>query len=146
MRKAVRGIIIEQDKMLLMHRNKEASQYFTLVGGGVRDGETDEQALAREIFEETGLKVTETQLVFIEEHPAPYNEQYIFICNVAPHGGVAVSANSEEGFMNKLGMNIHTPIWIYTKAFSKIAFRTPQLQTAIVSAIDNGFPDQPVKL
>lgn len=146
MRKAARAIIIENGKMLVMYRNKHGSEYFTLVGGRLNDGETPEQALVREIREETGLRITKYQLVFIEEHAEPYNEQYIFLCEVASHEPIAVQNSSEEGTMNRMGMNIHTPHWVDVSALHTLAFRTPQLQTALIDAVKKGFPSQPVKL
>jgi ADP-ribose pyrophosphatase YjhB (NUDIX family) len=146
MGKAARAIIIEGNKLLIMHRNKYGSQYFTLVGGRVNENETIEQALVREVKEETGLVVRAARLVFVEHHPEPYNEQYIFLCEVEPHADVAIQDSSEEGFMNKLEANLHQPLWTDLKAFSTIAFRTPQLQTAIITALKKGFPSEPIKL
>lgn len=146
MGKAVRAIIIEGDKLLVMHRNKSGSQYYTLVGGRVHDNETLEQALVREVLEETGMTVTAARQVFFEEHPEPYNQQYIFLCNVAPHADIAIQDASEEGFLNKLQTNIHTPLWAELKAFSQLSFRTPQLQAAILKALQHGFPAQPLKV
>ncbi len=146
MSKASRAIIIENGKMLVMHRNKYGSQYFTLVGGRVSEGETLEQALVREVQEETGLTVTGVRLLFIEEHAAPYNEQYIFWCEVAPHDEVAIQSMSEEAMMNRLEANVHTPMWVGLESFKTLAFRTPALQRAIVDGLKKGFPAEPVKL
>jgi len=146
MAQAARAIIIEGNAMLTMFRNKNGSQYFTLVGGRVNDGETLEEALVREIQEETGLRVTAARLVYIEEHAAPYNEQYIYLCEVAPHGEVEIQSTSEEALMNRIGINTHAPMWVNTAGFAKLAFRTPQLQVAIGEALKKGFPSQPIKL
>ncbi len=146
MNKAARAIIIENDKILVMYRNKYGAEYFTLVGGRVNNNETIEQALAREVQEETGLDVTEARLVFIEEHPKPYNEQYTFLCEVATHESVAIQDSSEEGMMNRLDMNIHKPLWAQISNFSSLQFRTPQLHKAILDGLKNGFPKEPVKL
>lgn len=129
-----------------MHRNKFGSQYYTLVGGQVKDSENLEQALVREVQEETGLKVIAARLVYYEEHPEPYNEQYIYLCNVAPHADVAIQEESEEGVMNQYDMNTHQPFWVGPQAFANIAFRTPQLQEAILKAFKKGFPKEAVKL
>lgn len=146
MSKAARAIVIENDKILVMHRSKHGNEYYTLVGGRVNEGESVEQALVREIKEETGLDITKFRLVFTEDHAPPYNEQYIFLCEVAPHETVAIQEMSEEAAMNKLDMNVHKPLWANTNSFSRISFRTPQLQDAIVHAIKKGFPDEPIKL
>ncbi|HSW99115.1 MAG TPA: NUDIX domain-containing protein [Candidatus Saccharimonadales bacterium] len=146
MRKAARAIIIEDGKMLVMQRNKYGSEYVTLVGGRANDDETLEQTLVREVWEETGLQVVAATLMFIEEHPEPYNEQYIYYCNVAPHGEALVQANSEEGQMNQYDMNTHKLLWANLSSFEHLNFRTPQLQKAIVEALRKGFPKEPVKL
>lgn len=146
MAKAARAIVIEGDKILVMHRNKHGSEYFTLVGGRLNGEETPEQALVREVKEETGLDVTTHRLVYVEEHPAPYNDQYIFLCEVASHGDVSIQDVSEESFMNKISINTHKPLWAEAKAFANLPFRTIQLQNAITEALKKGFPSEPVKL
>ncbi|HSX52948.1 MAG TPA: NUDIX hydrolase [Patescibacteria group bacterium] len=146
MAKAARAIIIEGDKILVMHRNKQGSEYFTLVGGRLNDHETPEQALVREVKEETGLDVISYRLVYTEEHQEPYNDQYIFLCEVAPHADVAIQDTSEEGFMNKISINVHRPHWAEASSFAKLPFRTIQLQNAITTALNKGFPDEPIKL
>ncbi len=146
MGKAARAIIIQGDKILVMHRNKQGSEYFTLVGGRVNDGETVEEALKREVKEETGLDVTSSRLVFFEEHPEPYNQQYTYICEVAPYDNIAIQDTSEEAFLNRISVNTHQPMWANKAAFSKLSFRTPQLQVAIEHAMKKGFPKEPIKL
>lgn len=146
MAKAARAIVIEGDKLLVMYRNKHGSEYYTLVGGQVADGESTEQALVREIREETGMQVTGARLVFTEEHPAPYNEQYIYLCHVAPHAEVAVQEWSEEGQMNRIDVNVHKPLWVTATAFEGLPFRTPKLQAAIINGVRKGFPSQPLDL
>lgn len=146
MGKAARAIIIENGKFLAMYRNKYGSEYYTLVGGRVQENESIGEALVREVREETGLKIKSGQLVYIEQHPEPYNEQYIYLCEVEPHGDIAIDDASEEGLMNKLDMNIHKPYWVQLKSLSHLQFRTPQLQQAIITALKKGFPKEPVKL
>ena len=146
MRKAARGIIIRGDKILVMYRNKQGVEYFTLVGGRVGDDETIEQALVREVKEETSLDVAHARLVFVEEHPEPYNEQYTFLCEVAPGATIALQDTSEEAKLNEMQINIHQPQWASIKAFATLPFRTPLLHEAIVKGLAKGFPKEPIKL
>src|SRR3989338_4472973 len=132
MSQAVRAIIIQDEKLLVMQRDKYGSKYFTLVGGGIDEGETPEQALLREVKEETGLSVTAQILVFKEELATPYATQYIYLCDIVPGDKVAIGEATEEDKLNKLGVNIHAPMWVSKSAFSTLAFRTPQLQKAII--------------
>lgn len=146
MAKSARAIIIEDGRILVMHRDKYGSQYSTLPGGRLHDGETPEQAVVREIREETGIEIVSTQLVFTEDNPAPYNFQYIYLCQIAPHQEVAIQESSEEGHMNRIGLDKHIPEWVELGAFHTLAFRTPTLQQAIVDSLKNGFPVEPVQL
>lgn len=52
-RTSIYGIVIDDDKVLL---SKQSNGY-DLPGGGIEEGESDEQGVEREVFEETGLKV-----------------------------------------------------------------------------------------
>lgn len=129
-----------------MHRNKHGSQYYTLVGGRIQDGETDEQALKREVKEETGLDVVNARLVFTEEYDEPYNSQAIYVCEVAPFDKVEIGEASEEGFLNRMGINVHTPVWVHANAIAKLPFRTPALHQALIKAYKEGFPREAVRL
>lgn len=143
---AARAIIIENSNLLLMHRDKDGKQYFTLVGGRVGEHETPEQAVVREVKEETGLDITSSRLVYFEDHAPPHNRQYIFLCQVAPHSAIAIQDTSEEALLNQLSTNYHKPMWVTVASFPHLSFLTMQLQQAIVTALKKGFPDTPVKL
>ncbi|HBL85386.1 MAG: NUDIX hydrolase [Clostridiales bacterium GWF2_38_85] len=61
----VAALIIENDRMLVAkHKNHEC--YYT-VGGKVKMNETSEDAVVREVYEETGHKFEIDRLVFIQE-------------------------------------------------------------------------------
>lgn len=143
---AARAIVVKDDKILVMYRNKYGSQYYTLVGGRADKNETPEQAVVREVKEETGLDIVASQLVFIEKHRGFYSDQYIFLCHVQNDPAIAVQENSEEGLLNKLQTNIHRPEWAEIKSFSKLPFRTIQLQKAIATAFKEGFPTEPLTI
>lgn len=62
----VGGIIIKEDKVLLGLRGKEPEKgKWSIPGGAVEIGETLEEALAREVREEVGIKVRINRIVAI---------------------------------------------------------------------------------
>ncbi|NLZ46528.1 MAG: NUDIX domain-containing protein, partial [Clostridiales bacterium] len=60
------AIIIEKDCVLLA--SNESADYYYSVGGGVHHGETAEEAVRREVFEETGMQYEIERLAFIHEN------------------------------------------------------------------------------
>jgi len=51
------AILVEDGRVALIERHRSGRHYFTFPGGGVDSGETAEQAVVRELEEETGLHV-----------------------------------------------------------------------------------------
>lgn len=86
-RPAVYGLIIKKGKILLLS-NRQTGKYI-LPGGGIEIGEHIEEALIREVFEETGLTVSVGDLLTVEDYffyYDPGNEAYhclalIYTCN-----------------------------------------------------------------
>lgn len=72
------GAIILNKTNLLMAYNRSFDQYYT-VGGRVKLHESSEEAVIREIYEETGVKAEIDRLGFVQENfykieSAPYHE------------------------------------------------------------------------
>lgn len=144
MTQAVRAIITYNDKLLLMLRKKHGEEYYTLVGGQVAEGEDLEKALAREVFEETGLTISAPKLVFIQNFQEPYSSQLSYTCDPGPNpGSAAIQQGSEEDELNKSGDNMHYLQWVDISKFDELEFRTSALQSAIAKGLTDGFPDQP---
>lgn len=65
MNKRAAAIIIKDEQILLIRRVVEGrGEYWVFPGGGVEAGETEEQAMVREVQEELSLTVTENKLLF----------------------------------------------------------------------------------
>ena len=76
------GAIILTKPKLLMAYNRSFNQYYT-VGGRVKLHESSEEAVIREIYEETGVKAEIDRLGFVQENffkieSAPYHELSFF--------------------------------------------------------------------
>lgn len=141
MKRAVRAIIIHQNNLLVMRREKFGKLYYTLIGGHVELGESTEKALLREVHEETKLHVAKPRLVYIEHSPEPYGDQYVYLCEYVA-GVPMLHEKSDEIAINKGGDNIYTPMWVSLKELPSLPFRTSNIQQRILNGVSHGFPEQ----
>lgn len=140
-----RAIILRDEHILLIKRNKFGSKYFTLPGGHVDPGETREAAVRREVLEETSLIVTSVQYVFFEPARNGFLPQHIYLCEVAP-GEVSLRIDSEEAALNAIGQNTYHPGWYSLDVLLSESFRTQALGRAITESLKNGWPASVVEL
>jgi 8-oxo-dGTP diphosphatase len=85
----VGGIVVgDDDRLLLVRRGQEpAKGTWSVPGGRVEAGESDGVATAREVLEETGLRVRVGRLVGSVERAAPGGGVYVindYLCRPAP--------------------------------------------------------------
>lgn len=136
-RKSVRAIVIKENKLLVMFRNKFGVKYVTLIGGSVEMGESLEQAVIRETQEETTLQVANPRLVMID-HAEFYGDQYVFYCDYVS-GEPQLSSESPELAIHNLGKNLYEPGWLPLEELSKVPFLSKELQEAIIKATSTGW-------
>lgn len=96
----VGALIIEGNRILLVERGREPLKgYWSLPGGGVETGELLEDAVRREVLEETGLKIEVVHLIEVFERITPHEDgrvEYHFILMdyiCIPTGGVLCAAD-----------------------------------------------------
>jgi len=96
----VGALVIDDGRILLVERGREPMKgYWSLPGGAVETGERLEDALRREVLEETGLEVEVTHLIEVFERIMPGKDggteyHYIlldYICR--PTGGALEAAD-----------------------------------------------------
>lgn len=81
--KRVTAVIIQDCKLLLIHRFKDGSEYWTIPGGGVEEGEDLETALKREVREETGLELIAYRHLF-DQFGDHGQTCHFFLCELEP--------------------------------------------------------------
>ncbi|SRR6266487_2533308 len=80
----VSALIFDGEKILLAHRRD--IDWWNLPGGGMEEGEMVDEALVREVREETGLEVKVEQLLGVYSKPQKQEVVLTFRCSVT--GGV----------------------------------------------------------
>jgi 8-oxo-dGTP pyrophosphatase MutT (NUDIX family) len=71
----VRAVIWVAGRILVHRVRHQGEERLTLPGGRVKERETAEQALVREVLEETGLSVTVGSLLYVAEVVSPFSTQ-----------------------------------------------------------------------
>ena len=102
----VAAIIIKDNKILLIHRIKNSQEYYVFPGGGVKEGESLEEALAREIKEELTLDIKVFKQIFNLTNQG--QEEYYFL--VEDYDGTPILNGEEKERMNE--NNQYYPVWV----------------------------------
>ncbi|MFA5069998.1 MAG: NUDIX domain-containing protein [Patescibacteria group bacterium] len=120
--KHVKAIIIENNKILLLKRNREGRIYWVFPGGQVESGETDEQALKREVKEEVGVDVSVGKLIFQTKYKLPKKEtkedEYFYLCRYI--GGEIGTGQGPEYQPNSGYVGTYEPQWVAIKDLRKM--------------------------
>lgn len=95
MDEAVIGIVLNSDRKIVLTKRAD-TPIWVLPGGGIDQGETPEQAIIREIEEETGLKST---IRYKCAEYLPVNsfaaKTHLYVCDICG-GGLQISSETEE--------------------------------------------------
>jgi ADP-ribose pyrophosphatase YjhB (NUDIX family) len=145
MRQAVRAIVVKDNRLLVMRRNKFGHEYYALVGGAIILGENQLQTLERELREEAGITVTNPRLVIVEDAGQVYGIHYIYLCDYAS-GEPALSPHSEEAKITALGSNLYKPMWLPLNELPEAKLMPAALKEAVIVGLQTGFSEQPVQL
>ena len=71
------GILIEDNKILLIQHHKNDKKYWLIPGGGNDWGETTKEALIREYKEETNMDIEVDEFLFFSETISPDKKRHV---------------------------------------------------------------------
>lgn len=115
-------------------------------GGRIEPGEDKEQALFREIDEETTIKIKNPKLVFVEDPNSPeeYGLQYLYVCEYVG-GEPKLRPDSEEVALQAAGLGVYEPMWFPLDKIpdQEYPFKSARVGQEILHALENGFPQEP---
>jgi 8-oxo-dGTP pyrophosphatase MutT (NUDIX family) len=114
MRNRAAAIIIRNDELLLIHRQKPGQDYYILPGGGVELDESFEEACIREVKEETGLDVLSLQLVYKYFYRG--SEEVYFLTRIPPHEPTLGGSEAKR----QSPINSYSFEWVDSKQLTEI--------------------------
>lgn len=139
------GAIIIQDEKLLMVKNKYAPYYYS-VGGRVKLHETAEDAVIREVFEETGLQMSIERLGYIHENlfiedvtKERFHELSMFFfmkgIDASSSFCASLTENGAEEMLHWLPLNKLDDLYLYPEFFKEKLLH-PSLSVEHILTID----------
>lgn len=106
------GIVIRRSKVLLIHRIKDGYEYWVIPGGHRRHKEKPEEAVIREVEEETSVITKNPRLAFKSYDKKREQEDFYYLCQFV--SGEELVLKGEEGIRNEKD-NFYEPKWICLK-------------------------------
>jgi 8-oxo-dGTP pyrophosphatase MutT (NUDIX family) len=108
----------------------KSGEYYVLPGGHRRKEENSLEAVLRELFEETGLKINNARLVKTFNDATPDQLDYVYTANVP--NTPKVFLNGEEKAENPQ-TNFYEPVWVDLAETSRMYILPTKTKELILS-------------
>lgn len=121
-----RAIIIKDNKMVSMYREKGDRTYYTFPGGGKNNDEDLDACVVREVIEEFGMTVEPIKLVYTYEDEK--SVQYFYLCKwVSGEFGSGVG----EEFQPDRNKGVYIPTMIDLNNLTNLPLMPPEVKDAL---------------
>lgn len=134
MHKSVRGIIKKDNGIILIHRIKQTEdgsnrEYYVVPGGKMESGETEEETVIREVYEELGINVKTKRKIM--EYNSDYDNsiQIFYICEYID--GILGTGNGPEMTNKKEYNGLFEPVIIKSEMIKKINLVPEEIKNLI---------------
>lgn len=132
------GLVIKDNKVLLMKQTYKGEEFYNIPGGAVEEGETIEEACVREVMEEFNINVSVKKLIYIIDSPSRLN--FVFDCEYLD--GEIELGGPEKDRMNDQDM--YEVCWLDINKIKDINLKPTETKSAVIKYLEN--TKQPVFL
>lgn len=145
MKKPIRAvaIVIKDDNVLLMWRKSNGKEYYVFPGGGVKENESVEEAVLREVREETSLEIKIGKLLY-HHHYINDSDQFFYLCSHVS-GEPELGDSNEKEDMAKDESNFYQPLWIEVEKLRDLLLFPLEIRDWLIKDLKNNFENTPKK-
>ena len=142
-RTRVAGIIFIDGKIALMHRKDvlkrpEMPEYYTIPGGGLEEGETEEEGVIREIKEEFGINVKVIKKLY-EMEMQKFNQREVYFLCEYKSGEFGTGKGPEfSGDPKYIDSGKYIPEIVKKEDIQNIMLLPPEIKEKLIEDIKNG--------
>jgi 8-oxo-dGTP pyrophosphatase MutT (NUDIX family) len=129
-------LVVQDGRLLILHRRKRGDVYDAIPGGKIEDGETPAQAAIREIEEETSLRVRLSAPVLVLENEG--RREFYF--DARKITGEPVLGGSEAAFSSPA--NAYALGWLALTDLKHAPIRPPALKEWLVARNWDEYPKE----
>ena len=135
------GILIKNDRVLLIRRTKEGKKFWVLPGGGVEENEKVEKAVVREVEEEASIKCKIVKLLYTHIYPDLEHKQFYYLCK-------HISGNPKLGEYNEFHTmeekdQTYEPVWVKIEDLPKKLLYPLEIRDWLIKDYRANFKDTP---
>ncbi len=138
------AIVIKDHDVLLMERKNNGKHYFVFPGGGIEERETVEEAVLREIEEETTVSVKIQKKLYTHYYDSPHkgrSNQYFYLCSYLSGEPKLGEANEKEDM--KKGNDYYNPQWFPISDLRNMLVYPLEIRDWLLEDIKNNFINTP---
>ena len=136
------ALVINDNKILVIHRINHGQEYYVLPGGGWEENETEEAGVKREVFEETSLDIKVERPVFslLVENDG---QKLVYLCKYLG-GEPKLGDFNEKKTMESDVQQINEPMWLPIEGLSQKTLYTLEFRDWFLENFKNGnLPEKP---
>lgn len=129
-----RAIIMHDNKIVSMYREREGRVFYTFPGGGQEGNESEEECVIREVYEEFGITIKPIKKVYTYENQNSIEHFYIADWLSGEFG----SGNGEE-YQENMNNGIYIPKFIEISEIPNLPLMPPEVASAFyIDYMKNG--------